>query len=326
MDRRTFIGAAAANLAAVPFWALGQPNITVRRIGLLTDDEEPNSQLRGIVPSLRDHGWIEGRNLIVEARYADNQVARLPALAAELVHLNVDLIATQGTPAAVAAKNATATIPIVMFSAGDPVRAGLVASLAHPGGNVTGYSVVSTELRFKRLQLLRELVPTATRVGELLNPQNPVFGIARDEYEHAYRSLNLEPIFVEVTAASQVEAAVAEVVRRRGQALIVPTSEPIFSANGRRIMTAALRFALPTLGNGPDALEAGALASYFPSIEGHERRVAVYIDKILKGARPADLPIEQPTKFVLGINLKTAKRLGITIPQSLLLRADEVIQ
>jgi putative ABC transport system substrate-binding protein len=324
MDRRTFI--AATSLIALSPWARAQKGAGVRRIGLLTIADEPSSYWRPILEPLRELGWTEGKTLIVEARYANYDPALLPRLAAELVHLRVELIATQGTQAAIAAKNATATIPIVMLSAGDPVRTGLVASLAHPGGNVTGYSVVSTELRFKRLQLLRELVPNATRVGELISSANPVYAVERHEYEEAYSTLHIKPIFLEVSTASQLEPAIAEVARQHGQALIVPTSDPIFNTNHAQILSVALRYGLPTLVYETDTLAAGGLVSYSPNHEGDERRAAAYIDKILKGARPADLPVEQPTKFVLGINLKVAKALGITVPQALLQRADEIIQ
>jgi putative tryptophan/tyrosine transport system substrate-binding protein len=232
---------------------------------------------------------------------------------------------TAGTAATVTAKNATANIPIVMSTAGDPVRSGLVASLAHPGGNVTGNSIIMTDLRAKRLQLLHELLPAATRVGELMNTQNPVFRIARDEYEQVYRSLHIQPIFVEVTSDSELDDAVAKVARQRGQALIVP-ADGLFTANRVQITSAALRYALPTLVDDSDVLAAGGLMRYSVSDEEMGRHTAVFIDKILKGALPANLPVEQPTRLTLTINLKTAKALGITIPQSLLLRADEVIQ
>jgi putative ABC transport system substrate-binding protein len=326
MDRRTFIGAVAANLVAVPPAPMAQVAAKVRRIGVLNGQDEPSSGWRQVVlPPLRDLGWIEGQNLIVEGRYADAKLELLPTFAAELVRLKVEVIVTAGTPAAVAAKNATASIPIVMQAAGDPVRSGLVTSLARPGGNITGNSWVSIDLRSKRLQVLHELLPGATRVGELTNPQNSVLGIALDDFEQAYRSLGIQPIFVEVTAASQLENAVAEVARRRGQALVV-NADALFTVNRVQIMNAALRYALPTLVDDIDVLKAGGLVRYSISDEEIGRRTAVFIDKILKGAFPADLPVEQPTKFELVINLKTAKALGLTIPQSLLLRADAVIQ
>jgi putative ABC transport system substrate-binding protein len=324
MDRRMFIGRIALGLALAPLAAEAQQRAKVRRIGLLSGADN-STYRRLLVPALRDLGWIEGQNLIVEGRFADGKLELLPAFATELVRLKVELIVAAGTPAAIAAKNATASIPIIMASAGDPVLSGLVASLARPGGNITGNSIISTELGAKRLQLLHELLPAAARVGELVDPRNPVYGVARGEYEQAYRSLRIQPIFVEVTAASELENAVAEVARQRGQALIVH-GDALFMANRVQIMSAALRYALPTLVEGPLSLAAGGLASY--GIDGLElvRHTAVFVDKILKGAKPADLPVEQPTKFELVINLKTAKALGITVPQALLLRADKLIQ
>jgi putative ABC transport system substrate-binding protein len=324
MDRRMFIGRIALGLALAPLAAEAQQRAKVRRIGLLSGADN-STYRRLLVPALRDLGWIEGQNLIVEGRFADGKLELLPAFATELVRLKVELIVAAGTPAAIAAKNATASIPIIMASAGDPVLSGLVASLARPGGNITGNSIISTELDAKRLQLLHELLPAAARVGELVDPRNPVYGVARGEYEQAYRSLRIQPIFVEVTAASELENAVAEVARQRGQALIVH-GDALFMANRVQIMSAALRYALPTLVEGPLSLAAGGLASY--GIDGVEivRHTAVFVDKILKGAKPADLPVEQPTKFELVINLKTAKALGITVPQALLLRADKLIQ
>ena len=326
MDRRTFLGTAAANLMDLPLQAMAQQTAKVRRLGYLTNGDEANDDWRPAIQGpLRDLGWIEGKNLIVEDRYASHKVERFPVLAAELVRLPVELIMTLGTYASLAAKNATATIPIVMLSAGDPVRSGLVASLAPPGGNVTGLSIATTELRLKRLELLHELLPAARRVGELVNPQDTFWSIGHDEYVDAYRRLGIQPIFIEVTTISQLENAVAEVARQQGQALVA-NGDPLFAANNIQLVTAALRHALPTVVAYPGDVEAGALASYNASIEDIGPRIAVFIDKILKGARPADLPVTQPTKFVLCINLRTAKMLGLTIPQSLLLRADKVIQ
>jgi putative ABC transport system substrate-binding protein len=320
------MGAAAANLVAVPLAAMAQQAVQIRRIGYMAIEDEAGSGLRNVIlPALRDLGWIEGKNLIVEGRFADGKLELFPAFAAELVRLKVELILTASTAATIAAKNATANIPIVIFSAADPVRSGLVASLAHPGGNITGTSSIMTELRAKRVQLLHELLPAATRVGELVNTQSPILSIGRDEYEQAYRSFHIQPIFVEVTSASEWDKAVAEVARQRGQALIV-SADGLFTANRVQIMSAALRYALPTMVDDLDVLKAGGLMRYAVSEEELGRHAAVFIDKILKGALPADLPVEQPTRLMLTINLKTAKALGITIPQSLLLRADEVIQ
>lgn len=232
---------------------------------------------------------------------------------------------TWGTAATLAARNATNTIPIVMRSAGDPVRTGLVVSLARPGGNITGYSIVGPEIDAKRLGLLRELLPGLQRVGVLENSTNPHFRAARKEFEQACRSLGMQSIIIEVAAAGELENAIAELARRQAQALFVQ-GDGLFGDNRVALMSAAFRYGFPTIAVGTAMLEAGALMSYVHSRAEADQRHDAFVDRILRGAIPADLPIEQPTQFELGINLKTAKALGITVPQSLLLRADAVIQ
>ena len=274
---------------------------------------------------LRELGWIEGQNLIVERRYAGGKPELLQPYAEELVRLNVEIIGTNGTAATIAAKNATTRIPIVMYSAGDPVRSGLVARLARPGGNITGYSIVAPELDAKRLGILRELLPTAQRVAVLIDPTNPYNEIAREERERVYRSLGMQPIIVGVAAASELENAVAEAARRGAQALIVPV-DPLFWANRVLLMRTALGHRLPTIVGDRDILEAGGLLSLAIDEAEQYRALAYFVDKILRGAKLADLPVQQPSRLLLSVNLKTAKALGITIPQSLPLRADEVIE
>jgi putative ABC transport system substrate-binding protein len=326
MDRRTFIGAVAAGMIAAPPAAYAQTATTVRRIGVLSAGEVGTpAELRRIYAPLRELGWIEGQNLLIERRYANGRAELLRPFAEELVRLKVEIIVTSGTDASLAAKNATDTIPIVILSAGDPVRAGLVASLSRPGGNITGYSVVGPEIAAKSLALLRETLPDLQRVGVLQNSTNPYFLAARKEFEQACRSLGMQPMFIEVAAAADLETAIAEMARRRAQALFVPP-DSLFNTNRVPIITAALKYALPTIGPGREWLEAGALLSYAPSDAERYQRYAAFVDRILRGAKPADLPIEQPTKFELGFNLKTAKALAIKIPQSLLQRADEVIE
>jgi putative ABC transport system substrate-binding protein len=328
MDRRTFMGAVAANLVAVPPAAMAEQTEKVRRIGFLAMGDPPSSNPddREWDPAaLRDLGWIEGKNLVIERRYAGDRAELLQRFAAELVQLKVEIIVTNGTDAAVAAKDATTRIPIVIFSAGDPVGAGLVASLSRPGGNITGFSILSRELRVKRLEVLHELLPAAQRVGELVNPTNPFFRVARKEYEEAYRSLGMRPLFIDVAVATELGNAFAELARWRAQALVVPTDN-LFRANSVWIMRAAVGQALPTMVDIKDMVKDGGLVSYTFSDTERDHRFAFFVDKILRGAKPADLPIVQPAKFELVINLKTAKTLGLTIPQSLLLRADEVIQ
>ena len=237
----------------------------------------------------------------------------------------MEIIATVGTAATLAAKNATTTIPIVIGTAGDPVRAGLVASLSRPGGNITGFSIVGPELDAKRLALPHELLPGLQRVGVLENSTNPYHRAVRKEFEQTCRSLGLQPIIIEVAAAGELEGAIAEMARRRAQALFLQR-ENLFIDHRVPLMSAALRYALPTLAADKLMLEAGALVSYAHTDAEQYQRNAAFVDRILRGAKPADLPIEQPTKFELVINLKAAKALGITVPQSLLLRADEVIK
>jgi len=326
MDRRTFMGAVAANLVAVPLAATGQPTDKVHRIGSLEVGYPTIPAGPDWDPApLRDLGWIEGKNLIIEYRYAGERAELLPQLAAELVRLKVEIIVTTGTDAAVAARDATTRIPIVMYSAGDPVGAGLVARLSKPGGNITGFSIVTTELDVKRLEVLHELLPSAQRVGALSNPNNPMSRVARREYEEAFRALGMQPLFIDVAAASELGNAFAELAWRRAQALVVP-QDNLFVYNSVSIMRASVAHALPTMVGSRAMVEDGGMVSYTYSGDERSRRFAYFIDKILRGARPGDLPIEQPTKFELIINLKTAKALRITVPKSLLARADEVIQ
>ncbi len=326
MDRRAFIEAIACSISAAAFATGAQTAPTVRRIGVLSPDALPTqADIELDSAPLRALGWVEGQNLLVERRYANDRAELLRPFAQELVRLKVEIIVTAGTPAALAAKSATTTIPIVMATVGDPIRAGLVASLARPGGNITGYSIVSPELDAKRLAMLRELLPGLQRVGVLELSTNPYHRAVREEFEQTCRSLGLRPIIIEVAAAGDLENAIAKMARERAQALFVQ-SDGLFEDNRVPLMSAASRYGLPTFAAGKAMLEAGALISYVKSAAEGRQRNAAFIDRILRGAKPADLPIEQPTKFELAINLKAANALGITVPQSLLLRADEVIQ
>jgi putative tryptophan/tyrosine transport system substrate-binding protein len=327
MDRRAFAGVLAACLLAARLSVHAQQAARMRRIGVMSavTPSDLAQWPAPLVEGLRELGWSEGQNLIIERRPANSMPDRLPALAAELVALNVDVIVTMGTPAALAARNATSTIPIVMASIFDPVRAGLVASLARPGGNVTGNSFIEPDLGQKRLQVLKEMLPAATRIGEFNNPSNPALQMLRQGEEEALRRLGMQAIWVDVSRSAGLEAAFTELVSRRAQALVVH-SDGLFSSNRVRIMELALAHGLPTMAEGREFVEAGAVLSYAPNLATMIRGAAVFIDKIFKGAAPADLPVQQPTRFELVINLKTAKALGLTIPQSVLLRADELIQ
>jgi putative ABC transport system substrate-binding protein len=328
MDRRSFICAFTTLLVlAGSLVARAQTAKTARRIGWLSPAVPPPPvELEKQVAPLREFGWIEGQNLLIERRYTSAKYDLLQPMAEELVRLKVELIVAEGTSATLAAKNATTVIPIVIrATAADPVRAGFVASLARPGGNITGYSVVGPEIDIKGIALLRELLPGLQRVAVLTNPTVSYYRAQRQAFEQACRSIGIEPIFVEVTAKSELETAVAEAARLRAQALIVD-NDRLFHDNHVEVMRAALKHALPTNAQGEEWLEAGAVISFAFSLAELRRRGAAFIDKILRGANPADLPIEQPTQFELGINLKTAKALGITVPQSMLVRADNVIR
>jgi putative ABC transport system substrate-binding protein len=324
--RRRFIRSMALLLLAGPLRARTEAVKAVRRIGVLSPGPTLTpSQYGGVWTPLRDLGWVEGRNLVFERRWAEGVPARLRPLADELVRRKVELIVTIGTEATIAARDATSSIPIVMLSAADPVGAGLVASLASPGGNVTGISMVGPEIEAKRVALLREMVPDCRRIGVLVDPQTAVSGYSRAATEAAYRSAGVEPVFVEVHSPDEFDHAAAEVVRRGGQASVIHR-DVLFSLHSASIMSAVSKYRLPAAVEDRSMLEAGGLMSYAVDDVDLLRRFAAFVDRILRGARPADLPVEQPTKFVLAINLRTAKALGLTVPSSLLLRADEVIR
>jgi ABC-type uncharacterized transport system substrate-binding protein len=275
---------------------------------------------------LRELGWVEGQNVLIEYRFAEGRLERLPGLAEELVRLKVDVIAASPTPAALAAKNATRTIPIVGMSLTEPVGVGLVASLARPGGNVTGVAYgFDTDIFGKQLELLKEVIPKVRRVAVLSNPGNsPAQPLIMSSVEGAARSLGLQLQLREARGPGEFEGAFAVMAKERAGALLV-TGDPMFFLHRARLAELAVKNRLPSMSTQGQWVEAGGLMSYGPSFPDLYRRAATYVDKILKGARPADLPIEQPTKFELVINLKTAQALGLTIPRSLLQRADQVI-
>jgi putative tryptophan/tyrosine transport system substrate-binding protein len=327
-SRRAFICTLAGGLLAAPRAAEAQQAGKVYRIGLLDySASDPGRQAwwNAFRQRMRELGYVEGQNVSFEPRWGQGDDDRLQKLAAELVGLKVDLIVTGGTNAAIAAKRATSTIPIVTASGADPVAVGLATSHRQPGGNVTGMTSIYNELAAKRLELLRNVAPRASRTAILWDERNPGARLAVHETETAAKTAGLTILSVPVGSAAGLEAAFATVGRDRAGALnIVPS--PMFFSHRKRIAELALKHRLPTVVSAREYVEAGGLASYGPDFPDQFRRAAVYVDKILKGAKPGDLPIEQPTKFELVINLKTAKALGLTIPQSLLGRADEVIQ
>ena len=317
------------SLLAAPLAADAQQAGKVPRIGFLgvTSPSDRPSHLDAFRQRLRELGWVEGQNIVIDYRYAEGRVDRLPDLAAELVRLKVDLIvASAGTQVATAAKNATETIPIVMIYVRDPVGTGLIASLARPGGNVTGVSgSAGLEVFAKQLELLKETVPKIRRVAILSNPDNAYHQLAIREVNVAAQSLGVQLQLLEARGPNEFDGAFAAMATERVGALLV-LSDAIFNSHRTRLADLAARSRLPAAYGTRESLEAGGLMSYGPSFLDLYRRSAAYVDKILKGAKPADLPVEQPTKFELVINLKTAKALGLTIPPSLLQRADQVIE
>ena len=274
---------------------------------------------------LRDLGYVEGKNIAFEYRFADNKVDRLPALADELVRLKVDVLVTPGINEALAAKNATRTIPIVFMISADPVVAGLVDSLARPGGNITGFTDIGAVLAGKRLELLKETVPKLSRVAVLWDPQNPSSAQVWKESQLPARELGLQLHSMEVSSADKYESAFKEATKARSGAL-ASTSNALANSNQKRIADLATKNRLPAIYPREDWITNGGLMSYGPDRADVYKRVAVFVDKILKGTKPADLPVEQPTKFEFIINLKAAKQIGLTIPPNVLARADRVIK
>ena len=328
IDRRAFIGTLAGGLVAAPLAAEAQQAAKVARIGILGANPAASPRLEAFLQGLRDLGYVEGRNVVIEYRNHEGKVERLPALAAELVALKVDVIVASNTGAALAAKQATRTLPIVFAAAADPVTSGLVTSLARPGGNVTGLSILAPELVGKCLELLKQAVPGVSRVAVLWQPGALDERTDKDMLKAAdvaARALGVRLQFVEARGPADFDRAFSDMTRARAGALTVLTSV-MFVNERRRLVDLATKNRLPAVYPQRDFVDAGGLMSYGPNGPDLFRRAATYVDKILKGAKPGDLPVEQPTKFELVINLKTAKALGLTIPQSLLGRADEVIQ
>jgi putative ABC transport system substrate-binding protein len=315
------------SLLGTPLTADAQQAPPIPRLGFLASAsaDVTTSLLAALQQGLRALGYVEGQNILIESRYAAGDFARLPALAGELVRLPVDVIVTEGAPAAHAAQQRTTTIPIVIGNAGDPVGMGLVASLARPGGNLTGLSMMSPELMGKRLELLKEMVPSASRVAVLFNPANPTSPLQGQECQATAPALGVTLLPFEATAADEIDRAFTAMHQERVEALIV-VGDAMFGTHQRRVIELAAQARLPAMYNLRGFVDAGGLMSYGTHFEDLYRRAATYVDKILKGTKPADLPVEQPTKFALIINLKTARALGITMPPTLLFQADEVIK
>ena len=326
MNRRAFVVGLGVILA-MPLVADAQQAGKVWRIGVL-DTTSPSlntTNLDAFRQGLRELGYVEGQSFVIEYRWAEGRPERFPSLASELVRLKVDLIVTRGTPAVLAAKKATGSIPIVMATSADPAGFGVVSGLARPGANVTGLSTIAIELAGKRVELLKEAIPRIARIALLANMSSPASAHQWRQIEGAARSLGLEPQLLDVRAPADFARAFDTAIKQRADAIIV-ANDTLTQNNFKRIVDLSAKHRRPSIFASREFVDAGGLMAYGPGFKDLYRRAATYVDKILKGAKPADLPVEQPTKFELVINLKTAKALGLTIPPSLLARADQVIE
>jgi putative ABC transport system substrate-binding protein len=319
--------AVVLSLTLAPLAVEAQEPGKIYRIGMLetTSMALNAANLDAFRQGLRELGYVEGRNFMIEYRSADGRRERFPELATELVRLKVDVILTRGTPAVMATKNATGTIPVVMAASGDPLLSGVVAGLARPGGNVTGLSAIVVEVTGKRLQLLREVVPGVSRIAVLLDMGNPNNALQWKQTEIAAPSLGVQPQLLDVRKPGDFGGAFDSAIRQRAGAMVVGI-DALTQANHRSIIDLAAKHRLPAIYASREFVDAGGLVAYGVSYPHLYHRAASFVDKILKGAKPADLPVEQPTNFELVVNLKTAKALGLTIPPTVLLQADHVIE
>ena len=324
MRRREFI-AGLGSAAAWPLAARAQQAGRVWRVGFLAPERPTDAMLSAFRDGLRERGYVEGQNLSVDFRWPQETFDQNPSVAAELIRNNVDVLVAWASPAVIAARRATSTIPIVMTNVGDPLGSGFVASLARPGGNVTGVSNISRDLTGKLIQHLVEIVPGMNRVGVVYNASNPVVTVELRETEDAIRALGLQFKIVEASKAEDFESAFARLSTERVNGVVL-LADPSLIVSARRIAEVAQKTRLPTAFQRRENVEAGGLLSYGANLNDQLRQAAFYVDRILRGEKPADLPVQQPTKFELVINLKTAKALGLTIPETLLATADEVIQ
>ncbi len=327
ISRRAFLAASAGGLLSAPLAAGAQPAGKLHRIGFLGNSTAA-LEVNLVGPfrdGLRELGYVEGRDVAIEYRWAEGRYERFPALVAELIAAKVDVLVTAGTPAALAVKRATTSIPLVMVAVGDPIGTGLVKSLARPGGNLTGLVSIAPDLEGKRLELLTEIVPKLSAVAFLSNPANPFHATSEKQARAAARALHLKVEFFPVRAESEFDRAFLAMGGQRPGALVM-LADRLFLHHRARIVEFAAQHRLPTMYAYTELVEAGGLMSFGPSYPGMHRRAAYFVDRILKGGKPADLPMEQPSKFELLINLKTARALGLVIPQPVLLRADDLIQ
>ena len=326
MKRRKFI-TLLGGAAGWPLVARAQQSAKVPRVGFMGNSTEAleTNLVSPFRERLRELGYEDGRNIAVEYRWAEGKYERFPALVAELLAAKVDVIVTAGTPASLAVKKATTTVPVVMVAVGDPIETGLVPSLARPSGNLTGLSSIAPDLEGKRLELLREVVPKLALVGVFFNPANPFHTVSMRNASKAAEALGIKLLPLAVRASQDLDGAFAVILKEKPDALLI-LADRVYLHERKRITDFSLRHRLPNANAHKEMVEAGGLMSYGPSYEDMHRRAADYVDKILKGAKPGDLPIQQPTKFDLKINLKTAKALGIAVPPTLLARADEVVE
>jgi putative tryptophan/tyrosine transport system substrate-binding protein len=315
----------ATLILAPVYWANAQKQATIPRIGVLYLGAPPNANLDAFIQGLRELSYIEGKNILIEYRFAEGKADRLPELAMELVRLKVDAIFTTGTPALFALKQATKTIPIVFFSTSDPVGTGVVASLAHPGGNITGITALASDLWPKRLELLKEIFPKLTRVAMLWNKGNAGMALEAKATQEVAGPLGVALQDRGVKDPNELDVVFAVMTKDRPDGFLA-LMDPVLNSYRKRILDFLAENRLPAMFENKDWVEAGGLISYGASYSDAHRRAATLMDKILKGAKPAEIPVEQPTKFELVINLKTAKQIGVTIPPSMLYRADKVIK
>ena len=328
-DNRKWLGLLAIAFVLGVTWAMAQAQQTAKvpRIGFLGNSTAAlEANLVGpFRDGLRDLGYVEGQNIVIEYRWAEGKYERFPALIAELIASKVDVIVAAGTPATQAYQKARTSIPLVMVAVGDPVGTGIVASLNRPGGNITGLTSISPELEGKRIELLREVIPKLSHIAVLWNPKNAFHAIENKEVETAAAALRMKVLYLAVEAQEQIGNAFAQILKERPGALLV-LADRVFLHNRALIMDFATKHHLPGVYAYVELVEAGGLMSYGPNYGDMHRRAATYVDKILKGTKPTDLPVERPMKFELIVNLKAAKQIGVMIPQSVLFRADKVIR
>ena len=327
MRRRNFVALLGGAVAAWPFAARAQHGGKIPRVGFMGNSTAAlEANLIGpFREGLREHGYEEGRNVDIVFRWAEGRYERFPALIAELIAAGVDVIVTAGTPAALAVKKATSTVPVVMAAIGDPVGSGVVQNLARPGGNITGLSAIAPDLEGKRLELLREVVPHLANVAFFLNPANEFHTVSMRQALTAAQALNIRLQPREVSKSEDLEPALASIVTEKPDGLLI-LADRVFLHNRQRMMDFATEHRLPSVNAYRELVEAGGLMSYGPDYGEMHRRAADYVDRILKGARPGDLPVEQPTRFTLIVNLKASKALGLEVPPTLIARADDVIE